>query len=79
MAKTLSIVQINDTHANLLPHGDAGALYRPGLPVETLGGYPRIMTKIKEYREKYPNEVLVLDNGDTLHGSYGGGGNQGAG
>ena len=68
MAKYISIVQINDTHANLYQHGDVR--YAPeGFRVETLGGYPRIMTKVKEYRAKYPGEVLLLDNGDTLHGT----------
>ena len=68
MAKYLSIVQINDTHANLYPHGDV-RYTSEGFRIETLGGYPRIMTKVKEYREKYPQEVLLLDNGDTLHGT----------
>ena len=69
MPKTLSIVQINDTHANLHEHGDAR--YTPsGFQIETLGGFPRIQTKIREYRGKYPDELLVFDNGDTLHGSY---------
>ena len=69
MPRTLSIVQINDTHANLYEHGDAR--YTPGgFQVETLGGYPRIMTKIEEYRKKHPDELLVFDNGDTLHGTY---------
>lgn len=69
MAKTLTIVQMNDTHASLFEHGDTR--YAPeGFKVETLGGYPRIMTKVKEYRAQYPGEVLLLDNGDTLHGTY---------
>lgn len=68
MAKYLSIVQINDTHANLYPHGDV-RYTSEGFRIETLGGYPRIMTKVKEYREKYPQEVLLMDNGDTLHGT----------
>lgn len=69
MDKTISLVQINDTHAQLLEHGDAR--YGPeGFHVETLGGYPRILTKIKEYRARYPGELLVLDNGDTFHGTH---------
>lgn len=69
MSKTLTVVQMNDIHANLFEHGDAR--YTPeGFRVETLGGYSRIMTKLKEYRAQYPGEVLLLDNGDTLHGTY---------
>lgn len=69
MKKTISIVQMNDTHAGLFEHGDIryGA---EGFVVETLGGYPRIKTKIDEYRNRYGDELLVLDNGDTLHGTY---------
>lgn len=67
--KALSIVQINDSHAQLLEHGDAR--YGPrGFEVQTLGGFPRILSKIKEYRKQYPGEVLVFDNGDTFHGTH---------
>ena len=69
MATTLSIVQLNDTHANLLEHGDVR--YSPGgFRVETLGGYARIMTKIREMRREDPEGLLVLDNGDTFHGTH---------
>lgn len=69
MAKTVTLIQINDTHANLMEHVDVhysgqGFLY------ETMGGYPRIMSVVKETRKKYPGEVLLLDNGDTLHGTH---------
>ncbi|MDD2427056.1 MAG: bifunctional metallophosphatase/5'-nucleotidase [Eubacteriales bacterium] len=69
MSKTLTIIQMNDTHANLFEHDDV--IYaKNGFKVETLGGYPRMQSMVKHYREKYPDEVLLLDNGDTLHGSY---------
>ena len=66
---TIGIVQINDTHANLLPQGDV-RYTGEGLRVEELGGYARIMTKINEFRAENPNRLLVLDNGDTFHGTY---------
>lgn len=69
MSKQVSIVQINDTHANLFPHGDV-RYTKDGFQVETVGGYARIQTKIDEFRSRYPQEVLVFDNGDTLHGTY---------
>ncbi len=69
MEKTISIIQINDTHANLLEHGDI-RYTADGLKVETLGGYPRIMTMVKRLRAQHPEEILLFDNGDTLHGTY---------
>lgn len=68
MKKTLSIIQMNDTHANLSEHGDV--IYaKDGFEIKTMGGYPRIQTLVKKYRDQYPGEVLLLDNGDTLHGT----------
>ena len=64
---TIGIVQINDTHANLLPQGDV-RYTGEGFRVEELGGYARIMTKINEFRAENPDRLLVLDNGDTFHG-----------
>ena len=59
---------MNDTHANLYEHDDV--LYSAdGFKLETMGGYPRLMTKVKAYRQAYPGEVLLFDNGDTLHGT----------
>ncbi|MGI6298861.1 MAG: bifunctional metallophosphatase/5'-nucleotidase [Saccharofermentanales bacterium] len=68
MAQTLTIIQMNDTHANLMEHGDV-RYTKAGFKIETMGGYPRIQTLVKQYRKKYPGEVLLLDNGDTLHGT----------
>lgn len=69
MTNTIGIVQINDTHANLLPTGDVRYTGK-GFEVKTLGGYPRIMTKIREFRDKHHERLLVFDNGDTFHGTY---------
>lgn len=69
MTKSVSIIQINDTHANLFEHGDVRYSHA-GFTVEKVGGYARIMTKINEYKARYPEEVLIFDNGDTLHGTY---------
>lgn len=64
--KTITILQMNDTHGYLEPHpelfwGSAGAEYR------TAGGYARISALIKNIREERNGEVIALDNGDTLH------------
>lgn len=69
MNHTLGILQINDTHANLLEHGDI-RYQADGFQVETLGGYSRIMTQVNRLRKEHGGDLLVLDNGDTIHGTY---------
>src|SRR5699024_627180 len=39
-----------------------------GISIKEAGGYARIKTVIEEEKQKGP--VLVLDNGDTFHGTY---------
>ena len=68
MFKEIEIIQMNDTHANLLPLEDI--IYGPrGFKISKRGGYAKIMSKINYYREKNKN-LLVFDNGDTIHGTY---------
>ncbi len=68
-AKSLTIVQLNDSHAYFDLHpemfwrGD-GTVYRPA------GGYARIATILKQIRSENPGRVLFCDCGDTLHGTY---------
>ncbi len=69
MLKTLTIVQINDSHAYLETHPElfwekAQAVYQPA------GGYARIAAKLKQIRAENPGQVLFLDGGDTFHGTY---------
>ncbi|MBI5666728.1 MAG: 5'-nucleotidase C-terminal domain-containing protein [Chloroflexi bacterium] len=69
MAESLTIFQLNDTHAYLEPHPELfwngrGADYR------TAGGFARIATLLQEARRDQPGRVLALDGGDTLHGTY---------
>ena len=67
--KTITFLQINDTHAYLEPHpelfwqGDK-AEYRPA------GGYARLLTIFKQVRLERNGAVIALDNGDTFHGTY---------
>jgi sulfur-oxidizing protein SoxB len=69
MAQRVTILQVNDTHGYLEPHqelfweGDR-AVFRQA------GGYARIAGLIGRVREEKPGEVLVLDCGDTIHGTY---------
>ncbi|MFC4799524.1 bifunctional metallophosphatase/5'-nucleotidase [Neobacillus sp. GCM10023253] len=66
----LTIFQLNDTHAYLDLHpeiffeGNGEGRFR------NAGGYARIATILNEARSANPDGVLVLDNGDTFHGTY---------
>ena len=67
--KTLTILQMNDTHGYLEPHPElfwesSGAVYR------TAGGYARISALFKQIRAERNGAVVTLDNGDTLHGTF---------
>ncbi len=66
--KQISIVQLNDIHAYLDLHQE---VFREGDHniYRKAGGYARIATLIKEIRDE-KGEILVLDNGDTFHGTY---------
>lgn len=67
--KDLTILQINDTHGYLEEHwehffdGDHAKYIRAG-------GYPRIASCIKKIRKEKDDHILVLDGGDTFHGTY---------
>lgn len=69
MEKRLTIVQMNDSHAYLDLHPElfwerGQAVYRPA------GGYARIAALLKQIRAENPGQVLFVDGGDTLHGTY---------
>jgi S-sulfosulfanyl-L-cysteine sulfohydrolase len=66
---SLTIVQMNDTHAYFDVHqelfwqGDH-AVYR------LAGGYARMATIVKKIRAESQGNFLFCDCGDTLHGTY---------
>ncbi len=67
--QSLTIVQVNDTHSYLELHPELfwtgnGATYRMA------GGYARLATVIAQIRQEKPGSVVVLDGGDTFHGTY---------
>ncbi len=69
MGPRVTILQVNDTHSYLEPHQELfwegnRAVFREA------GGYARIAGLIGKVREERPGEVLVLDCGDTIHGTY---------
>ena len=67
--KSITIVQMNDTHAYFDIHqemfwqGDH-AVYRQA------GGYARIATIVKQIRADSQDNCLFCDSGDTLHGTF---------
>jgi len=63
----LTLLQVNDVHGYLEPHPELvwhGAEAR--FPM--LGGYARIAGYVEALRRERP--VVLLDNGDTFHGTY---------
>lgn len=68
--RRVSLVYINDVHAQLEPHPElfwseaSGDEY-----VRGAGGVSRIATVFKQLRENRPNELLFIDGGDTIQGS----------
>ena len=68
-SKSLSIIQMNDSHAYLELHQE---LFWNGDHSEyrKAGGFARIATILKQVREERGGEALVLDGGDTIHGTY---------
>jgi len=67
--KKLTILQMNDSHGYIEPHPE---LYWQGNQelFKTAGGYARITGLFKQVREENPDEVIALDNGDTIHGTF---------
>ena len=67
--RSLTIVQMNDTHAYFDIHQEMfwqsdHAVYRQ------TGGYARIATIVKQIRAESQGNCLFCDCGDTLHGTY---------
>lgn len=67
--KDLTIMQLNDSHAYLELHEE---LFYKGDHAEfrKAGGFARISTIISQVRNEMDDNVLFLDCGDTIHGTY---------
>lgn len=68
-SKNVTILQINDTHAYFELHNELfwvgnRAVYRKA------GGYARIASIFRKIRDETRGKVVVLDNGDTIHGTF---------
>jgi sulfur-oxidizing protein SoxB len=69
MSPRLTILQVNDTHGYLEPHREL--FFEGDHPVfRTAGGYARIASLVDSVRKERPGGVLLLDCGDTIHGTY---------
>jgi S-sulfosulfanyl-L-cysteine sulfohydrolase len=67
--KKLTIVQMNDSHAYLDLHPEL--FWERGKNVYRLaGGYARIATLLKQIRAENPGKVILVDGGDTFHGTF---------
>ncbi|XP_067676568.1 5'-nucleotidase-like [Haliotis asinina] len=70
-AFNLTIVHTNDIHAHFEQtnvHGGPCSA-KDAAANKCYGGYPRIVTKVKEFRNLKPNNTLVIDAGDQYQGT----------
>lgn len=64
----LTILQMNDLHGYLDLHNEV--YYKDNrITLAKAGGLPRVRTVVEEIR-KEKGEILFLDNGDTIHGTF---------
>ena len=68
-SEKVTILQINDTHAYFELHNELfwvgnRAVYRKA------GGYARIASIFRKIRDETRGKVVILDNGDTIHGTF---------
>jgi 5'-nucleotidase/UDP-sugar diphosphatase len=70
LSRTLTIIHTNDLHSHMLGYGP-NIDYTPqtSRDDETIGGWARISTLIKETRSSRDGLVLVLDAGDFMMGT----------
>jgi S-sulfosulfanyl-L-cysteine sulfohydrolase len=65
----LLILQVNDVHGYMNLHPEW--FWEGGSTTYRLaGGYARLNTLINNYRRLYPDATLLLDGGDTFHGTH---------
>ncbi|MDN3686994.1 bifunctional metallophosphatase/5'-nucleotidase [Cyclobacterium jeungdonense] len=63
----LNILYLNDVHGYLEPHNEL-FYNNKGEFTETVGGYSRIATLVRQIRQN-ANPTLLFDGGDTFHGT----------
>lgn len=68
-SEKLTFLQLNDSHGYLLSHYEL--YFKNGKEIyKKAGGYARIAHLFKKIKEENPKNTIILDNGDTLHGTY---------
>lgn len=65
----VTVLQINDTHGYLEPHPELVCQERTAT-YPTLGGYATMAEYCREVRAERHGAVILLDNGDTFHGTH---------
>lgn len=67
--QNITILQINDVHGYLEEHWET--FYEGGeVSFKKTGGYARIASYVKQVRQETNGKTLLLDGGDTFHGTY---------
>ncbi len=67
--RRVSLVYINDVHAQLEPHPELFWYGDQEEYVRDAGGLSRIATVFNRLRDERPGELLFIDGGDTIQGS----------
>lgn len=70
-AFNLTVVHTNDIHAHFEQTNVLGGpcSEKDAAANKCYGGYARIVTKVKEYRNLKPNNTIVIDAGDQYQGT----------
>lgn len=67
-ATRLTLIQQNDTHAQMEPHWEH--FWRNGRPeYRRAGGYARAATIVRQIKEETDGSAILVDCGDTIHGT----------
>lgn len=62
LAAELVILHTNDVHARLEP-------FKPWGAKEKIGGLVRLASVVEDIKGQYPNQVVLVDAGDAIHGT----------
>jgi sulfur-oxidizing protein SoxB len=65
----VTILQVNDTHGYLEPHPEL-VWQGTSAAYPALGGYAKMAGYCRDVRKECGGAVVLLDNGDTFHGTY---------
>ncbi len=63
--RTLTILQVTDTHAKLIPHWER---FSDGKWHDNSGGFAKLYTKVRELRQRTEGQNVLIFQGDNFHG-----------